>query len=43
MFEWFFTQTTNSWDETVYVPTTPGYILLGAVLVLLVILYLCFL
>ena len=43
MFEWFFTQTTNSWDEIVYVPTTAGYILLGAVLVLLLILYLCFL
>ena len=40
MFEWFFTQTTNSWDEVVYVPTTAGYILLGAVLVLLLILYL---
>ena len=36
MFEVFFTQTTNSWEETVYVPTPAGYLLLGVLLALAV-------
>ena len=32
MFSFFFTQTTNSWDEVIYVPTAAGIVLLLAIL-----------
>lgn len=43
MFQWFFTQTTNSWDEVVYVPTTAGYVLLVVLLAAVIALFAAFL
>lgn len=43
MFNWLFTQTTNSWDEVVFEPTTAGYVLLAAALIAVVALFVVFL
>lgn len=43
MFQWFFTQTTNSWDEVVYVPTAAGYVLLVVLLAAVIALFAVFL
>lgn len=43
MFQWFFTQTTNSWDEVVYVPTAAGYVLLVVLLAVVIALFTVFL
>lgn len=43
MFNWLFSQTTNSWDEVVYVPTTAGYVLLAAALIAVIALFVIFL
>ncbi len=43
MFQWFFSQTTNSWDEVVYVPTTAGYVLLVVLLAAVIALFAAFL
>lgn len=43
MFQWFFTQTTNSWDEVVYVPTAAGYVLLVVLLAAVIALFTVFL